>query len=92
MKDYFQGRKENWKESFKQKLQKNTDVNKAMCDLINEYVYFSENIKEIKSRIRKILGWIENQLLSMPATRKELSTEKLNEIKSLLENTRKKLR
>lgn len=92
MKDYFQGRKENWKESFKQKLQNNKDVNKAMCDLINEYVYFFENIKEIKSRIRKILGWIEYQLLSMPATRKELSAEKLNEIKSLLENTRKKLR
>lgn len=91
MKDYFQTRKDNWKESFKQKLEKHKDVNKAMCDLINEYVYFSGNTKEIKSRIRKILGWIEHQLISMPATRKELHTEKLNEIKSLLENTRKKL-
>jgi len=63
-----------------------------MVDFINEYIYFSGNVRELKSRSRRILGSIEGQLKSMSITRKELDKTKLQEIKLLLEKTRKKLR
>lgn len=92
MNEYFKMRKENWKKSFKHKLETNKDIHKAMCDFISEYIYFSGSVKEIKSRSRKMLGTIEAQMKMMPSTRKELDKKELKKIKLLLERTRKKLR
>ncbi|MBS3145441.1 hypothetical protein J4414_01425 [Candidatus Woesearchaeota archaeon] len=92
MNKYFRARKDSWKDSFKHKLERSKDIHKSMVDFINEYIYFSGNVRELKSRSRRILGSIEGQLKSMSITRKELDKTKLQEIKLLLEKTRKKLR
>ena len=79
MNKYFRARKDSWKDSFKHKLERSKDIHKSMVDFINEYIYFSGNVRELKSRSRRILGSIEGQLKSMSITRKELDKTKLQE-------------
>ena len=92
MKRFLDTRRKNWKKSFNSKIKNSKQINTAIERILNEYIYYSQNLKEVKSRVRKVLGTMEGQLKLITYTRKDIDKTGLSRIKKVLEKIRKKLR
>ncbi|MBW2973470.1 hypothetical protein KY346_03705 [Candidatus Woesearchaeota archaeon] len=93
MQNFFQKRADEWKKSFKKKLEDCKQANCAIEKILGEYIFYSLNLKNLKYRIRKSAGTIENQVKNIKQSRKDIKDgRKLAEISKLLEDLRKKLR
>ena len=83
--------REEWKNSFIKKIKNSKTAEKAVAQIIAEYIYYSGRIREIKTRTKMIIKGIESQMEFMPLTREDIDPKHLKSIKKNLQNLRKKL-
>jgi hypothetical protein len=89
---FIRTRKRQWKTRLAKKVKDSDKIDKAVELLLGEYIYYSRNFREIKSRIRKVAGTIEAQVKGMQQTRTDIKKEKLQEIQRRMNYFRKKMR
>jgi len=93
MNNFFQKRKDKWKEIFLKEIEKCKQIDSAIGRILQEYIFYSVNLRNLKYRIRKSVGAIENEVKHVRFSRKDIKDKKkLSEIAKELEALRKKLR
>ncbi|MBL7148387.1 MAG: hypothetical protein ISS82_06175 [Nanoarchaeota archaeon] len=85
-------RRKIWKERFKTKLEKSQSPEIAMISIVQECIYYSKDIKELRRRLKKLLQGVKQVLVNVIATRgKEFDRNELEEISKTLSKPLHKL-
>ena len=91
MDKFIKKKREDWKGSYSKTVKSSKDIHKATERIIAEYIYYSGRVREVKTRIKRIIKMMEFQMDTMSSSREDINPRELGEIKKDLQKLKKKL-